>query len=100
MLLPGVRKENPARDGEGALRFLLLGILAYQPARMELGYALTSARRFSRAVSFRRAPSSARMTSVGRFVKLICDDGGSLAASKADELHDVSIHHRYYGTRL
>jgi hypothetical protein len=79
------------------LKSLLLDMLAYQPATIKVGYALIAMGRPTNHMKPRHLNSAAGTAMASRAAILICDHASTSLFVQADDWHDVTGHHRYYG---
>jgi hypothetical protein len=80
------------------LKSLLLGMLAYHPAEIKVGYALIAMGRLTNHMRPRHPRRAAGTAMASRAAPiLICDQASNALFVQADDWHDLTGHHRYYG---
>jgi hypothetical protein len=78
------------------LKSLLLGMLAYQPA-IKVGYALIAMGRLTNHMKPRHWRGTTGTAMAGRAAIVICDRARNALFVPAEDWHDLTGHHRYYG---
>jgi hypothetical protein len=72
-------------------------MLAYHPAEIKVGYALIAMGRLTNHMRPRHPRRAAGTAMASRAAILICDHASNALFVQADDWHDLTGHHRYYG---